>query len=104
MEQDWTPVVLKKEQPNLKIINRPPEEKKLKNLESEEPEAPKTLGLNAAKQIQQARCAKTLTQEQLAQKLAVKTSVIKEYESGKVTPDRAFLNRLNRLLGIKIGY
>lgn len=99
--QDWTPVVLRKSKPRIEI-NRPPQNKALKNLESLDPNAQKLLGLEAAKQIQQARCAMHLSQEELANKLCVKKKVIQEYETGKVVPNRKILNDINRVLKITV--
>ena len=56
----------------------------------------------AGKQIQKARIALGLSQKELAQKVNVKPQIITNYESGKMVPDRVVLNKLNRVLKIKI--
>lgn len=100
--QDWKPVVLRKNTDEKKSSQRPAGTKKFHNLDGDDPDAPKKLGMNAGKQIQQARCTKGLSQKQLAQMVNVKAQVITDYESGKAMPDRAILNKLNRALGIVI--
>ena len=100
--QDWKPVVLRKMTEHKRAVQRPTGNKKVKNLDSDDPDAPKTLGMSAGKQIQQGRCAKKLSQKQLAQQINVRPQVIADYESGKAVPDRAVLNKLNRVLGIII--
>lgn len=100
--QDWKPIVLRKTEHK----SQPPQHstgyKKLKNLDSDNPEAPKTLGLTVAKRIQQGRVSKNLTQKQLAQKINVKPQVITEYETGKAIPNQTILNKIARTLGIKL--
>jgi len=49
--------------------------------------------------LQKARTAKKWTQAQLAQAINVKQSVINEYESGKAIPDPQVISKLNRALG-----
>jgi len=104
MEQDWKPVVLKKKL-DVKTEHRSQFEEKHKEktkLESDDPEPPKTLTLKTGQQIQQARCKLGLTQVQLAGKIAVDQATIRDYESGTAIPERSVLNKLNRILKIKI--
>jgi len=101
-DQQWEPVILRKTQPSKPQIPHAPGNKVFQKLDSEDVEAPKLLGLEAAKQIQTARCAKKLSQVQLAQLINEKANLIKEYETGKVVPSRQVLNKLNRFLAIKI--
>ena len=100
-EQDWKPVVLRKSQPKTQVVHAPGN-KEFHKLDSEDVEAPKILGIDSAKQIQAARSALKLTQVQLAQKINEKANLIKEYETGKIVPSRAVLNKLNKILNIKI--
>jgi ribosome-binding protein aMBF1 (putative translation factor) len=103
--QDWKTVVLRKKSPSQSNrIQVDPTLKKIINLESEDPTAPKKLGKDCAQQIQKARCTLKLKQEDLAKKINVKANIIKEYETGNVVPDRGILNKLNRALNIKIDY
>ncbi len=52
------------------------------------------------KRLQTARVAQKLTQKQLAQKVAVKPSLMADYETGKAFPPPAVLSKLKRVLGI----
>lgn len=54
------------------------------------------------KLMQQARNAKGMTQQQLAEKLNVTKNVINDYESGKVIPNPTFLAKIGRILGVKL--
>ena len=49
--------------------------------------------------LQQARVAKGWNQSQLAQAVAVKPSVINDYESGRAIPDGQLISKFNRVLG-----
>jgi ribosome-binding protein aMBF1 (putative translation factor) len=100
LDQQWEPVILRKALPRVNTSANPP--KALTALDAPEVEAPKLLGLEAAKQIQTARCSRKLTQAQLAQLVNEKANLIKDYETGKVVANRSVLNKLNRCLGIKI--
>jgi len=99
--QDWEPLVLRKEKPTQSVQHKEGF-KKVQKLVSDEAEPPKTLGLTAGKQIFQARNALKLSQENLAQRINVKATTIRDYESGAVVPNRQVLNLLNKVLKIKI--
>lgn len=71
---------------------------------SDETGAPKKLGIVAGKQIQQARAKNRWSQYDLATRLGVKENVVKDYETGNVVPNRNVLNKLNRILEIRIVY
>jgi len=62
----------------------------------------KAVERNVSKLIQQHRAAKGLNQKELAMKIGVKPQVINEYEQGKGIPDAAILNKIGRLLGVKL--
>jgi putative transcription factor len=51
--------------------------------------------------LQNARTARKLTQEQLANQINEKRLIINQYELGNVLPDNKVLNKLRRLLNIK---
>uniref|UniRef100_A0A6C0EMG0 HTH cro/C1-type domain-containing protein n=1 Tax=viral metagenome TaxID=1070528 RepID=A0A6C0EMG0_9ZZZZ len=99
--QDWKPVVLKKAEKPVHIEHKSGF-KQHKNLDSNDPDAPKTIDLETARRIQQARMEKKLTQKQLAQRINVKPALIQSYEQGKAIPDHAVLNKITRTLGIKL--
>lgn len=52
--------------------------------------------------LQKARQEKKMTQADLAKAIAVKPSVIQEYENGKAIPDPAIISKLNRVLGVTL--
>lgn len=52
--------------------------------------------------ILKARNEKKMTQAQLAQAINEKPQVIQEYESGKAVPKPQVLNKLSRVLGVKL--
>jgi ribosome-binding protein aMBF1 (putative translation factor) len=76
--------------------------KKDLNLISDDPDPPKTLGLEKGKQIQQARCGKKLSQADLAKKINVQANIIKDYENGNVVPNKKIIRLINQHLNIKI--
>lgn len=51
--------------------------------------------------LQKARQAKGWTQKELAEKIAVKASVITDYESGNAIPDPGVIGKLGRALGVQ---
>lgn len=53
-------------------------------------------------QIQQSRMALNMTQKELAQKINVTASVIQSYENGKAIPDNQVLQKLRRVLKVKL--
>ena len=53
-------------------------------------------------ELQKARQAKNWTHKDLANKIAVREAVIKEYENGKAIPNGNLINKLNTALEIKL--
>jgi len=53
-------------------------------------------------QIQKARTVNKLSQKELAQKLNVTPSVIQSYENGNAIPDSKILQKLRRILKVKL--
>lgn len=102
--QDWNTVVWhKKEQPNKERQNKnPPGTAKFRALDGDEPPAPKKVSQDVRMAIQKARCAKKMTQKELANRLNLSASTINEYESGKAIPNRQILSRIGRALGVKL--
>ena len=102
MENDYAPLVwIKPKKPTVNI-QRAAGSKKVTNLISDDPDCPKKIDRKASQQIQQARLAAKLTQEQLAKKLFVTSAVIKNYEAGTAIPKRDFINKLNKALNTRI--
>ena len=99
--QEWEPVVLRKDihKPQ---FQRPPNAKVLDNLLSDEPSAPKLVGRDLGKKLEQGRAAKKLNRAQLAKALNLTESVIRDNEAGTAVLNKAILNRIARYLGIKI--
>ena len=97
MEQDWSPITLrKKEVQRPKIVN--PSTPKYKEDEDGMP-IKKTLPKDFGQRMQAARLQKGWSQKELAQKLNVKISDIQEYEQGKVNnPNRSLARRIEKIL------
>jgi putative transcription factor len=62
----------------------------------------KQLNHNVSLKIQQARQAKHMTQKELAIKINEKVNVIQDYENGKAIPTRTILNKISRVLNVKL--
>merc|ERR1712083_84809 len=60
------------------------------------------IGKNFSVALQRARLKKGWKQQQLAQQLNVRQTVINQYESGKAKPNSALIARMNRILGVKL--
>lgn len=100
-DQDWTPIVLQKRVTPEKV-NRPEVSKEIK-MEREEIGTHEKVTMSLAKTIQQARVARGYkTQKDLANAVGVKVDIIGGYESGKIIPDNAVLQKLRRVLGVKL--
>ena len=54
-----------------------------------------------SKQIQQARCARSMSQKDLAQMCNTNSKLIAEYESGKALPDKALEKKIQNALNVK---
>lgn len=103
--QDWKPVVIHgkavpaNQGPHPKHYERTKEQK----LEDEELGTHKKVSLSMAKMIQQGRIAKGFkTQKDLAIAVGVNASIINSYESGRAIPDPNVLQKLRRVLGVKL--
>ena len=70
--------------------------------ESSEAQKLKTIDRELSQQIIQARCAKKLTQDALAKQLNLNVSIIKEYETGKAVINNQILQKICRVLCIKL--
>jgi putative transcription factor len=103
--QDWNPVIIHgKAAP---ANQRPPpkqyERTKEQKLEDEELGTHKKVPLSMAKMIQQGRIAKGFkTQKDLAIAVGVNVGIIGSYESGRAIPDPGILQKLRRVLGVKL--
>jgi ribosome-binding protein aMBF1 (putative translation factor) len=52
--------------------------------------------------ISNARLAKNMTREELANKAKVNVGVIRDYENGKIVPNNEFIVKLETILGVKL--
>jgi putative transcription factor len=103
--QDWNPVIIhgKAEPANQRPTPKHYERTKEQKLEDEELGTHKKVPLSMAKMIQQGRIAKGFkTQKDLAIALGVNVSIIGSYESGRAIPDPSVLQKLRRVLGVKL--
>jgi putative transcription factor len=103
--QDWTPIIIHGRSAPVKL--NPPQKQyertKEQKLEDEELGVHKKVPLSTANMIQQGRIAKGFrTQKDLAVAIGVNVSIINSYESGRAIPDHAILQRLRRVLGVKL--
>ena len=102
--QDWNPVVIHgKTLPSQKTKVPHREVTKAQTLDQTELGTHEKVSLSVAKTIQQARTAKGFkTQKDLATAIGVPANVINSYESGKVIPDNAVLQKLRKVLGVRL--
>jgi len=99
MDQNWTPVIFKKTTTVQKNTNI----NKSKDIDSnDENVVPKVISLSNSLLIQKARINAKLSQKDLANKINVDASIIRNYESGKTNPNYAILCKLERILKIKL--
>ena len=116
--QDWEPVVFKKRTPRnvteakkrgmAKTVkkhdnsnNLYKQDKNLKKIEEAEV-APKKIEFSVTKLIQKARFDNKISQDQLAKQLNLQSSVIKNYESGKVIPNKTLLFKMGKILKVHL--
>lgn len=99
--QDWTPVVLRKRViPSQVVRNEVSREVKI---DREEIGTHEKVTMSLAKTIQQARLVRGYkTQKDLANAVGVKVDIINGYESGKIIPDNNVMQKLRRVLGVKL--
>jgi|SRR5210317_1749136 putative transcription factor len=103
--QDWNPVVIHGKSAKSQTLTARPhrEVTKEQKLDQTELGTHKKVGLTMAKTIQNGRIAKGFkTQKDLAVAIGVPANIINSYESGKAIPDNAILQKLRRVLGVKL--
>ena len=61
-----------------------------------------TVGIEIGKQIQAARCAKKMTQKELAHKMNMQPTIVQQYENGKAIRNNGLLAKFERALGVKL--
>jgi len=103
--QDWNPVVIRgKTTKSATSAPHPHREvTKEQKLDRTELGTHEKVSISLAKTIQQARIGKGFkTQKDLANAIGVPANIINSYESGKAIPDNAILQKLRRVLGVKL--
>jgi len=100
--QDWKPIIIHGKP--TKPTPRPHYEvTKTQKLDQTELGTHEKVSLSVAKTIQQARIAKGFkTQKDLAVAMGIPANVINSYESGKAIPDVQIMQKLRRVLGVKL--
>ena len=99
--QDWDPVVLRKRVIPAHVVH--PEVSREVKIDREEIGTHEKVTMSLAKTIQQARLARGYkTQKDLAIAVGVKVDIINGYESGKSIPDNNVMQKLRRVLGVKL--
>jgi ribosome-binding protein aMBF1 (putative translation factor) len=109
IEQDWTPVILKKKMPETtrKIIPKISHSKSISSLSSgvklndnDEVVNIKYVSKDIANLITSARCIKKLTRKQLAQALNIKEDVIANIETCKAIYNGNLIAKIKKYLNI----
>jgi len=101
--QDWNTVVIhgKNFKDEKKVVVR--ELTKEQKLDNEELGTHKKVSLTLAQSIQQARIAKGYkTQKDFARAMNLPTDIVNSYESGRAIPESGILQKMRRVLGVKL--
>jgi ribosome-binding protein aMBF1 (putative translation factor) len=113
--QNWDPVVLTKKNPNAnkqtatvpkQNINKTPNAIKVEKIyDSENPNAepeikPVMIDIEFGKQIAAARCAKKMTQKELAAAINIPAHVITDYERGQGVRNGNYVSKIKNYLNI----
>lgn len=116
VEQDWEPVILngasqQKTKNTVSQIkpatnkNRSYFARRLQKIEEQAEDGnykTETLDIDTKKAIMKARQAKGWSQKDLAVRCNMNQNTIRDYENGKLTPPGDHLNKISRILGIKL--
>jgi ribosome-binding protein aMBF1 (putative translation factor) len=101
--QDWDPVVLKKTTIQTKTPKFQPSEQAIRDKKIENNEIMlQTSTITLRKQIQQARTAKALTQDQLNAQCNFPKGTVQRYENGSAIVNNAHINKMSRILNVKL--
>jgi putative transcription factor len=84
------------------IKENPPGTKDFHLLDSDDPPPIKPLCISIKLQIQKARQAKNMTQDDLAKCLCMQPNNIKNFESGKQIPTKQELKKIEKALHVKL--
>ena len=105
MNQDWTPVILKKDKPKVKqpqFVNSTSVGKVNVDNEGDETVKIKKISYNMAQLITKTRTEKKLTQVDLAKSCNFDKKIISDIERGDCIYNPQHINKISRVLGIKI--
>lgn len=113
--QQWEPVILTKKNPNANKVTTTIAKQNINktstaitceklydpNNPDAEPEIrPVMIDNEFGKQIAAARCAKKMTQKQLAAAICIPVNIISEYEKGQGVRNGNYVNKIKTYLGI----
>lgn len=108
MNQDWTPVILRKAAPKQPLVvkgstikSHPNTQQKVITKETDDVTPPKTFTKEFGLKVQQARAIKKLTQKELAIKINKQVALINDIERGIAIYDGIIVDKLNRILELK---
>tara|TARA_Y200000002_G_scaffold361023_1_gene346764 strand:+ start:312 stop:653 length:342 start_codon:yes stop_codon:yes gene_type:complete len=104
--QDWKPVIFKKKTP-LEKKKQKVNSIRISQGTKKIVENPDSFHVNRVtkkmgKQISSARLTTKLSQKELANKINIPLKTLQEYENGKATVNGNIINKINRVLNIKI--
>lgn len=114
MEQDWTPVTIhaKKQQKQQKSViqskpgagknNNSTNDYNMRKIDETEIGSINHASLSLSNKIKDGRNAKNLTQEQLNTLCSFPKNTVSKYENGKATVNQTELNKMSKILGVKI--
>jgi len=105
--QDWNPIVFKKtvnkNNPTNTEPRKPTPDRKLYKIEQQDEDfTHEKVSQNLSLAIQQGRTSKGWTRKELARRLNVKEGVIEEYETRKAIPNGVLIQRIGKILDIKL--
>lgn len=113
--QDWKPVIIKKKPKSKKealkkgygvTTKKKNVSNKIKknNISNDMDEQPKLkkINVNLRNIMQKARTDLNLKQKDFAQRLNLPISIVKNYESGKAIPSSHILNKMSKVLKVKL--
>ena len=112
--QDWNTIIFYKKDKNNNNTDKTIKKKTIKNSSNtndinmrkldEETEnfEIKKVSFDLKTNILKARCAKKITQKQLAQLINEKPAVIISYENGTAIPNNSIIMKMQKVLGVKL--
>ena len=104
--QDWKTIIIKNPKKNVANSKKKIDNNTLKKISIEKKADAddlhhKQLTVDLRQSIQKARCAKSLTQKQLANNINLPLQIISDIESGKAIYNAQYINKIKRHLKLK---